>query len=198
MGHAIVIAAIFVNLSDAPPALIDTAKEEVVALFAEIGIVVRWLDDDARGTGPGVWRVVVLPAAPGPAVRFYSGALGSVGSHAIAAPVAWVFFKEIQQLAWRRHVPVRALLSRAIAHEVGHLLQGVKGHTRTGLMRPYLAWHRFPVPRARRPSLHPGRRGVIQPRAGRCRYPVAPRCRRSAMARQIEIVHDMTIGMTNM
>jgi hypothetical protein len=52
-----------------------------------------------------------------------------------AGALATVFMDRVQAVAQRTAVPQSALLGRAIAHEVGHLLLATNAHSRSGLMR---------------------------------------------------------------
>jgi predicted Zn-dependent protease len=49
--------------------------------------------------------------------------------------MATVFHDQVEAVARRTGVARSELLGRALAHEIGHLLLGVRGHSRTGLMR---------------------------------------------------------------
>ena len=49
--------------------------------------------------------------------------------------MATIFLDRVQAVAQRAGVPPAALLGRAIAHEVGHLLLATNAHSSTGLMR---------------------------------------------------------------
>ena len=143
VAHAIVVTAVLVNLNAAPPAVIEAAKAEVAVLFAEIDVAVRWIDDHKHGTGPEVLRIVVQSAPFGPPGAFDGGVMGSVTSGSVRTPVARVFFGTVRRLAELRSVPLAALLSRAIAHEIGHLLQQVKGHGSGGLMKSHWGMKEF-------------------------------------------------------
>jgi len=52
-----------------------------------------------------------------------------------AGKMATVFHDQIEAVVRRTGVARSELLGRALAHEVGHLLLGVRGHSRTGIMR---------------------------------------------------------------
>jgi hypothetical protein len=49
--------------------------------------------------------------------------------------MATLFFEQVITVAERAAVDPSELLGRALAHEVGHLLLGVTGHSPSGLMR---------------------------------------------------------------
>jgi hypothetical protein len=53
-----------------------------------------------------------------------------------ATVMATVYYDAVQRVASRTGLDVPALLGRAIAHEVGHLLLRAPGHGPSGLMRP--------------------------------------------------------------
>ena len=134
-------------------AAIQTAS----SIVETAGVAIEWYDctengrravcQDARRSGNFIARI--MPAlAPGGAVRKRSvEALDSSGDaepplgFAVVDPdtrtgkMATVFHDQIDAVARRTGVARSELLGRALAHEVGHLLLGVRGHSRTGIMR---------------------------------------------------------------
>jgi hypothetical protein len=52
-----------------------------------------------------------------------------------AGRLATVYVDQVDAMARRANTDRVAILSRAIAHEIGHLLLGTTEHTRSGLMR---------------------------------------------------------------
>ena len=52
-----------------------------------------------------------------------------------AGRLATVYVDQVDAMARRSNTDRVAILSRAIAHEIGHLLLGTTEHTRSGLMR---------------------------------------------------------------
>jgi len=50
--------------------------------------------------------------------------------------LATIYLDRVEWLAHEAAVPVDAVLARAIAHELGHLLLGTAAHSARGLMRP--------------------------------------------------------------
>lgn len=134
-------------------ASLQDAIREASAIVADTGIAADWRDctprpkvarcDQARGDQDLIIRV--LPAfvpATGPGAL-----LTSVGSrrytlgHAVVVPetgtgvLGSVFLDHIVALGERVRVSQAAILGRAMAHEVGHLLLGTRGHSEAGLMR---------------------------------------------------------------
>jgi hypothetical protein len=132
------------------------AIREAAAIIDHAGIAIVWHDctrgDDvaACGKSPGNWNLIVrivptfIPGSPArAAVRALQGvadggsplgvAVFDPGAHADA--MATIFDEQVQTVAGRTNVDRSELLGRALAHELGHLLLRVTGHSRTGLMR---------------------------------------------------------------
>ncbi len=134
-----------------------TAAIQTAASIVELaGIIVEWYDctdngrrpvcQDARRSGNFIARM--MPAlTPGSLRRPSVEALGTQGDAepplgvAVVDPethvgkMATVFHDQVEAVARRTGVARSELLGRALAHEVGHLLLGVRGHSRTGIMR---------------------------------------------------------------
>jgi hypothetical protein len=134
-----------------------TAAIQTASSIVELaGIVVEWYDctdngrrpvcQDARRSGNFIARI--MPTLTGAPLRRPSvEALGSqsesepplgvavVDPDTRAGKMATVFHDQVEATARRTGVARSELLGRALAHEVGHLLLGVRGHSRTGIMR---------------------------------------------------------------
>ena len=112
--------------------------------MASAGITVDWRDCSrggaahpcrtVRSTGDLVVRI--LPASsqrPGAGVELGFAPIDPSGR---ATVIATVYYDVVERVAGRTGLDPHALLGRAIAHEVGHLLLRAPGHGRSGLMRP--------------------------------------------------------------
>ena len=134
-------------------AAIQTAS----SIIERAGVLIEWYDctdngrrpvcQDARRSGNFIARIMptLIPSAP---LRKLSvEALGTQGDaepplgFAVVDPdthagkMATVFHDQVESVARRTGVARSELLGRALAHEVGHLLLGVRGHSRSGIMR---------------------------------------------------------------
>lgn len=110
--------------------------------LAGAGVVVDWRDCSrggaahpcrtVRNAGEMVVRIMPtsLPSAT-PELGF-----ASVDPSGRATVMATIYFDVVQRVASRTGLDAQALLGRAIAHEIGHLLLRAPGHGRNGLMRP--------------------------------------------------------------
>jgi hypothetical protein len=138
------------------PSIRTAAIERASTIVETAGISVEWYDctengrravcQDARRSGNFIARL--LPTiARGRALQPAIEALDTQGDtepplgFAVIDPdthgarMATVFHDQVEAIARRTGVARSELLGRALAHEVGHLLLGVRGHSRTGLMR---------------------------------------------------------------
>ena len=138
------------------PSMRTAAIETASTIVQLAGITVEWHDctengrrpacQDARRSGNFIARLMAT-IAPGTPLRSTIEALDTQGDTEPAlgfavidpdthgAKMATVFHDQVEAVARRTGVARSELLGRALAHEVGHLLLAVRGHSRTGLMR---------------------------------------------------------------
>jgi len=138
-------------------ALRTAAIHAASSIVEQAGILVEWYDctdngrrpvcQDARRSGNFIARIMPTLAPSAPLRKFSVEALGAQGDSepplgvAVVDPdthagkMATVFHDQVEAVARRTGVARSELLGRALAHEVGHLLLGVRGHSRTGIMR---------------------------------------------------------------
>jgi len=134
-----------------------TAAIRTAASIVEMaGVFVEWYDctdngrrpvcQDARRSGNFIARIMPTLTPGAPLRKLSVEALGAQGNEpplgfAVVDPdthagkMATVFHDQVQAVARRTGVARSELLGRALAHEVGHLLLGVRGHSRSGIMR---------------------------------------------------------------
>ena len=134
-----------------------TAAIRTAASIVEMaGVFVEWYDctddgrrpvcQDARRSGNFIARIMPTLTPGAPLRKLSVEALGAQGDgpplgFAVVDPdthagkMATVFHDQVQAVARRTGVARSELLGRALAHEVGHLLLGVRGHSRSGIMR---------------------------------------------------------------
>ena len=137
---ALAIVIHLTNVADAPDAVVRDAQQQVTNLFRDAGVEIRWeIDGQSSGHAQAV-RLTLLPFETG-ALRHGRGAvLGAARPSADGIGTAWVFYQRVAREADRHGVAVAPILAGAIAHEIGHLLQRVRGHAERGLMRA--CWNR--------------------------------------------------------
>ena len=111
--------------------------------MSSAGLAVDWRDCSrggaahpcrtVRGTGDLVVRIMPASSRPDAGVELGFAPIDPSGR---ATVIATVYYDVVQRVAERTGLDARALLGRAIAHEVGHLLLRAPGHGPRGLMRP--------------------------------------------------------------
>jgi hypothetical protein len=138
-------------------ALRTTAIRTAASIVEMAGVFVEWYDctdngrrpvcQDARRSGNFIARIMPTLTPSAPLRKLSIEALGAQGDaepplgFAVVDPdthagkMATVFLDQVQAVARRTGVARSELLGRALAHEVGHLLLGVRGHSRSGIMR---------------------------------------------------------------
>ena len=110
------------------PRVLLEAKAIAVDLFRHAGITLHWscgLPDAARDDSE---PIIVELAGDGP-VGSRQEVLGLARPYAKRGTRIIVFYNRI--------APRSSLLGYVLVHEIGHVLSGVAGHTRTGIMRAH-------------------------------------------------------------
>jgi len=112
--------------------------------MASAGIAVDWRDCSRGGAahpcrtvrGAGDLVVRIMPASAPSADATAEFGFAPIDPSGRATVIATVYYDVVQRVAGRTGLDAQALLGRAIAHEVGHLLLRAPGHGHSGLMRP--------------------------------------------------------------
>jgi hypothetical protein len=143
------------NYAGVEPAVLMGAERTAATVLATGGVQVQWLEceEDSRQPeqcqdGPDA-SVLVLQLLPAGVTR-RAAPSGALGFAVPAGPqefgsFAGVFCDRVKRLSSRGfREPV--ILGHAIAHELGHLLLGIGGHSDDGIMKA--EWHRKDLERA--------------------------------------------------
>lgn len=138
------------------PAMRAVAIRTASAILAETGVVIAWQDCTREGSRAECQKsrdadnviVRIMPAFIGDAARGSALAsrshtdnvdvqlgLAIIDPETQAGEMATLFLEPVLTVAERAGVNPSELLGRALAHEIGHLLLGVTGHSASGLMR---------------------------------------------------------------
>ena len=135
------------NLAGVPAAVMRDAERQIVEMFRDAGVDVRWSSDEcARDGDAGAVRLTLLPYETGALQRDGRAVLGAALPSSNGIGTAWVFYNRVGREADRHGVAIAPVLASAIAHEIGHLLQRNPGHADRGLMRA--SWNRADYLRA--------------------------------------------------
>ena len=114
------------------------ARAIVDAAYAEIGLRVTWhftasLPPDCV-KGP-MRRQIVFELLTGPATGRSATALAAAKPYSQQGPCITLLMDRFQASAEQNPETTGMLMGHVIAHEIGHVLQGVDRHSETGLMK---------------------------------------------------------------
>ena len=107
------------------PAMVGHARDVVSQMFAGIDVQIDWRCRKCPADSIRISLRVVTPANVQPGALAY--ALPYEGKHIV------IFYDRVQTQVEPSRVP--ALLAHVIAHEIGHILEGVNTHSRSGVMK---------------------------------------------------------------
>ncbi len=159
------------NYARASRATLRPARELATDVFRSAGVDLVWLDcaptdrDRSRDQacanpiGPRDLFLRVMPEAP--AMRAKQGdvfGIAYLSDKGGFSRIASVYLDQVTRLASQRHQSVGTgtlaahlppstcvalAMGTVMAHELGHLLLGLNGHSSKGIMRPNLGWRDF-------------------------------------------------------
>ena len=117
-------------------------------MFLSAGVRIVWRTDVPADLGPGRDRAIVIRMAEDTPAKYLPGAM------AFALPYQGeqitVFYDRLKQAVVPFTVPT--LLAHVLVHEITHVLQGIKRHSESGVMKPhwdgddYMAMGKKPLP----------------------------------------------------
>lgn len=139
------------NYARVPPTLLARAQTEATRIYAAAGVQTMWIDGD-HGAVPSAFSVQAASRAGMPHLRVLllcrekserKISLDHVppnvlGQAAHAAGRAYIFIGRVMEQGSRHRRDPALLLGRVLAHEIGHLLLPVPGHSEGGIMRAHL------------------------------------------------------------
>ena len=136
---------LFYNVAQAPPSVIAEAQESAAQVFLQAGIELAWLDCSAAlGGQPGASRCgehmnsrSIIMQVVGSAGAFPGKqSLGYAAVGPEGGIKAVVFYDRVRQFtaSGDPRCMLQQILGHAMAHEIGHLLLSLVGHTPSGIM----------------------------------------------------------------
>jgi hypothetical protein len=134
---AIILDDVVVRVYDntgLPDVIRRTSLTRAAEIFARAEVEIGWVHCPARcGRAPSPDQLILrMTRSPSTATGVGTSLIDPVLQ---AGRLATVYVDQVDAMARRSNTDRVAILSRAIAHEIGHLLLGTTEHTRTGLMR---------------------------------------------------------------
>ena len=135
---AVVTFAIVIHLTNiaaVPAAVMRDAQQQVIEMFRDAGVDVRWSSEACSRGGADAVRLTLLPYETGALQRDHRAILGAAMPSSGGIGTAWVFYNPVEREADRHGVAIAPVLASAIAHEIALLLQRTPGHADRGVMR---------------------------------------------------------------
>jgi hypothetical protein len=126
-----------------PALALQGARAEVIRIFADAGIAVRWTDIAPRLTVTIVPQVLGYATAASPVM--------GIARRTQTGASAQIFFAQVQHFARTYRLNLGTMLGHVIAHEAGHVLLATSAHAPTGVMQA--GWDREVIRDAARGSL---------------------------------------------
>jgi hypothetical protein len=128
-----VVVRVYDN-TDLPDSVRRASLALAANIFAKAEVEIGWVHCPSRcGRAPGPDQLILrMTRSPATAVGVGSSLIDPVLG---AGRLATVYVDQVDGMARRASTDRVAILSRAIAHEIGHLILGTTEHTRAGLMR---------------------------------------------------------------
>jgi hypothetical protein len=116
---------------------LSRAEHEVSVIYRSAGVVTSWVD---RSTSPGpadrvVDIIVVSDMRAAARITEYGLGHDDLGFAIVPAQRAYILWPRIRDAEVQLSKDPGEILGRVIAHEVGHLLLAVEGHSSEGIMR---------------------------------------------------------------
>lgn len=140
------VVVVIDDRAQVPGGAMDHAAKEAARIYRHADVKLEWRAlSDSRSAGlsngvtsPGDFtvRLIVqasLPAAAGAPSRFVLGAAPPLALE--CGSIVYLYFDQVREIASAQRVAPALVLGTAVAHEIGHVLLGRRGHSAEGLMR---------------------------------------------------------------
>ncbi len=163
-GTTPVLQVLIYNYAPVSNGDLKVAKEVATSIYEDVGIRTEWLDcysaegelnynPDCGRLTPTTLVVRILPRSKAEGLKQPPSALGFavLNDSGQLAHYASAFYHRVEELGgkWTCSRPV--VLGHIMAHEIGHLLLGLRSHSRAGLMSA--SWDRAELERINQRAL---------------------------------------------
>jgi hypothetical protein len=125
-----------------PPALVRDGEGAASTIFARIRVPVVWSDPGQQASnalaacgGESATRNLAVEIVPHAPNGFSHIALAMAMPYANSGIRIVIFFDRVNPLLRGHDAPQATVLGYVLAHEIGHVLQGVAHHSELGIMR---------------------------------------------------------------
>src|SRR5262245_36471650 len=125
---------VYVNTNNlAPPPVVAQAKGVSSQMFASAGVAIEWHSGEPRSRAAvTLSRTIVMEFKVNMPPDRYVGAVAYALVYEGHIAVLW---DRIQALSPDNSIPHRIILAHVLTHEITHVIQGIKRHSATGVMK---------------------------------------------------------------
>jgi hypothetical protein len=124
------------------PTLLKDGQAATTAILARIHIHLTWADQRSHlaknvpaSTVPSTARDIALEIVPHAPHNVNDVALAMAMPYTDSGVRILIFYDRVDPLLQGHHAPGATILAYVLAHEIGHVLEGVARHSETGIMR---------------------------------------------------------------
>ena len=126
---------VYVNTNNlAPPPVVAQAKGVSSRMFASAGVAIEWRSGEppSRAAVPLSRTIVMEFKVNTPPDRYVGAVAYALVYEGIHIAVLW---DRIQSLSPDNSIPHSIILAHVLTHEITHVIQGIKRHSATGVMK---------------------------------------------------------------
>jgi hypothetical protein len=110
----------------------------VADIYSEVGLTVKWSLPRPQITGCSkkpLHRTIVVALSWHTPDGLYPAAFASSNPYSVEGPCVTVFMDRLKDMAALQPLTTSFLLGHVLAHEMGHVLQGIARHSETGVLK---------------------------------------------------------------
>lgn len=138
-SHEIRVALIAEGSSQPHSQVLLEARQQATMIYDAIGVSLAWTDERGMDDGAAPTHLVAVVLSDPRTDQFLRDKeveLSVLGVAPYQTGRIYVFWDRIARRAWENNVLPQIVLARVLAHEIGHHLLPLQGHSDSGIMRP--------------------------------------------------------------
>jgi hypothetical protein len=137
--HTIRVTLIAEGLSQPDSQVLLEARQQATMIYDAIGVSLEWTDERGMDDATAPTHLVAVVLSDARTDQFLKGKdvpPSVLGVAPYQTGRVYVFWDRIARRAWDNDVLPQIVLARVLAHEIGHQMLPLQGHSDSGIMRP--------------------------------------------------------------
>ena len=138
-GNQIRVTLIAEGSSQPDSQVLLEALQQATMIYDAIGVSLEWTDERGMDDGTAPTHLVAVVLSDARTDQFLKGREvppSVLGVAPYQTGRVYVFWDRIARRAWENAVLPQIVLARVLAHEIGHQMLPLQGHSDSGIMRP--------------------------------------------------------------